>query len=166
MRTLSILTNTQMMNLSIVQIRKIIEKIQLSKSISKYSVILINNLGYSSIENLNLLLKTLEEPPEKTIFYMISNYKIENLATISSRCKVIYSDKYIKQDNLAENLEYIINEKLNRYQTINYLSYANTDNYECFKNADLVKIKSGFFDNLQLLKDKSFFSNNRDLFIF
>ena len=97
----------------------------------RYSVILINNLGYSSIENLNLLLKTLEEPPEKTIFYLISNYKIENLATISSRCKVIYSDRYFKQDNLAENLEFIIiNEKLNKHQTINYLSYANTNNYE------------------------------------
>ena len=151
-------------DVSIVQIRKTIEKIQLSKSISKYSVILINNLGHSSIENLNLLLKTLEEPPEKTIFYLISNYKIENLATISSRCKVIYSDRYFKQDNLAENIEYIINEKLNKYQTINYLSYANTNNYERFKNSDLINIKSGFFDNLELLKDKSFFSNNRDLF--
>ena len=65
---------------------------------------------------------------------------------------------------MAENLEYIINEKLNKYQTINYLSYANTNNYERFKNADLNNIKSGFFDNLELLKDKSFFSNNRDLF--
>ena len=151
-------------DISIVQIRKTIEKIQLSKSISKYSVILINNLGYSSIENLNLLLKTLEEPPENTIFYLISNYKIENLTTISSRCKVIYSERYFKEDNLLENFECIINEKLNKYQTINYLSYANTDNYERFKNADLIKIKNGFFDHLELLKDKSFFSNNRDLF--
>ena len=93
---------------------------------------------------MNLLLKTLEEPPEKTIFYLISNYNIENLATISSRCKVIFSDRYFKQDNLAENLEYIINEKLNKYQTINYLSYANTNNYERFKNSDLNNIKSGF----------------------
>ena len=34
----------------------------------------------------------------------------------------------------------------------------------CFKNSDLNNIKSGFFDNLELLKDKNFFSNNRDLF--
>ena len=151
-------------NVSIIQIRKTIEKIQLSKSISKYSVILINNLGYSSIENLNLLLKTLEEPPEKTIFYLISNYKIENLSTITSRCKVIYSDRYFKQNNLEENVEFIIDEKLNKYQTINYLSYANTNNYERFKNADLLNIKSSFFDNVEALKDKNFFLNNHDFF--
>ena len=151
-------------DVSIMQIRKTIEKIQLSKSISEYSVILINNLGYSSIENLNLLLKTLEEPPEKTIFYLISNYKIENLSTITSRCKVIYSDRYFKQNNLEENVEFIIDEKLNKYQTINYLSYANTNNYERFKNADLLNIKSSFFDNVEALKDKSFFLNNHDFF--
>ena len=151
-------------DVSIEHIRKTIEKIQLSKSISSYSVILINNLGHSSIENLNLLLKTLEEPPKKTIFYLISNYKTENLPTILSRCKIIYSNRYFKQDNLEENLEPIIDGKLNKYQTINYLSYTNTNNYERFKNADLINIKSGFFENVDAIKNKSFFLNNYDLF--
>lgn len=54
-------------------------------SIDKYYVIIIDSIDYLNNNSLNALLKILEEPPQNTVFFLISHLIKPVLATIKSR---------------------------------------------------------------------------------
>jgi DNA polymerase III subunit delta' len=95
-------------NLSIEQIRSLLDKLSLHSFLSKYKLAFIPEAHLLNEEAANALLKTLEEPTEKTILILVAD-TLETLPdTIVSRCQVIRFYPVIKE-NL---LEYLLSEEV------------------------------------------------------
>ena len=71
------------------QIRQIQHQVSLSPFSAKYKVIIIDSAEQMTLEAANCLLKTLEEPPQKSILILLSSNWQKLLPTIISRCQLI-----------------------------------------------------------------------------
>ncbi len=92
-------------------IRGIIEDIQLSNFDSKnFSYLLIDNFDSLNVNVKNALLKTIEEPPEKLIIFLIVHNIFNVPKTISSRCINLKFEELTKKDFESflkmENIKY------------------------------------------------------------
>ena len=74
--------------LKIDQIREIISRCNMSSQ-SRYKVVVLQSIGRMTVEASNALLKTLEEPPGRTLFIMTTSNVQEVLPTILSRSRLI-----------------------------------------------------------------------------
>jgi len=72
------------------QIRKLNEFVYLSRSYEGSRVIIIAPVERLNVNAANSLLKTLEEPPEKTVLILVSANPSELIPTIRSRCQVLH----------------------------------------------------------------------------
>jgi len=70
------------------QIRELIESINISSSKSR--IVIIDSINDLNVNAANTLLKTLEEPPLKTIIILICHNPETILSTIKSRCRIIH----------------------------------------------------------------------------
>lgn len=75
--------------IKIEQIRDLISKISLSSYSGKFKVVIIDPAEGMTIAAANSLLKTLEEPPDKTLFLLIVSDVSRLPMTIRSRCQQI-----------------------------------------------------------------------------
>lgn len=73
-------------NISIQQIRQLQHKLSLRSFLSSHKIAIIDRAGDLTEEASNALLKTLEEPAGKTVFFIIAESKELLLPTIVSRC--------------------------------------------------------------------------------
>ncbi len=71
------------------QVRKIIDDIRLTPSISKNKVLIIDSIDIVNINGQNALLKTLEEPPKNTYIFLICHNMNKVIRTIQSRSNII-----------------------------------------------------------------------------
>ena len=71
------------------QIRKLNEFVYLSRSYEGSRVVIIAPVERLNINAANSLLKTLEEPPEKTVLILVSSNPSQLIPTIRSRCQVL-----------------------------------------------------------------------------
>lgn len=70
-------------------VREIIEQCQLNTVISQYRVYIIDEAHQMSKAAQNALLKLLEEPPRKTIFFLCTTEENKLLETIRSRARIL-----------------------------------------------------------------------------
>lgn len=75
--------------IKIAQIRDLCAKLLIKPNEAKTRVVIIHSAHAMNIESSNALLKSLEEPPENTMFILISNQASDLLPTIVSRCQQI-----------------------------------------------------------------------------
>jgi len=68
---------------------KIVQKLSLKSYEGGYKIMLIWAADKMNIASANKLLKLIEEPPEKTIFILITENEDQILQTISSRCQIL-----------------------------------------------------------------------------
>ena len=68
---------------------KIVQKLSLKSYEGGYKIMLIWGADKMNIASANKLLKLIEEPPEKTIFILITEDEDQILQTISSRCQIL-----------------------------------------------------------------------------
>lgn len=90
--------------LGIQDLREILRRINVKQS--NYQIFLLRNIERFTLEAANFFLKTLEEPPAKTIFLLTTNNLAQVLPTIISRCRVLnfYSVATARlKDYLREN---------------------------------------------------------------
>jgi len=73
-------------NISISSIREIIKKTNYKTSHNKYQIFIIQEISSISQEAANAFLKTLEEPPDKTLFLLLTTKPTGVMETITSRC--------------------------------------------------------------------------------
>jgi len=89
------------LNISVAQRRQIISSLSLKALDANYKVLLLWLPEYMQAPAANALLKILEEPPEKTLFLLVSNQLDKLLATIISRCQIVqipaFSDENVKE---------------------------------------------------------------------
>lgn len=71
------------------QIRTLNEFVHLSRSYLGSRVVLLHPVERLNINAANSLLKTLEEPPERTVLLLVSSNPSELLPTIKSRCQIL-----------------------------------------------------------------------------
>jgi len=76
-------------SIDIAQIRDLQPLFQSQSSMSKYRVVIIDAIDDIERSAANALLKSLEEPPKHTIFFLISHMPDRLLPTIRSRCQII-----------------------------------------------------------------------------
>jgi len=69
-------------------LRQMIEKMQMSSMAESWRVVVIDSVDELSRDAPNAILKTLEEPPKKTIFFLIAHSLDRVLPTIRSRARV------------------------------------------------------------------------------
>lgn len=82
-------TGTQIKTIKIEAIREL-QRICISKPFEKgYRFVFIDDAHYMSEEAANALLKTLEEPPERTVLVVITDQPHRLLETILSRCQLM-----------------------------------------------------------------------------
>lgn len=74
-------------NIKIDQIRPVAEFLSLSAALSDWRIVVIDSVDELEPGAANALLKMLEEPPAKTVFFLISHAAGRLLATIRSRCR-------------------------------------------------------------------------------
>lgn len=88
--------------ISVYTVRKVIENLHFSSMSGEWRVVLIDSMDELNKSASNALLKILEEPPEKTIFFLIVNKLSNVLPTIRSRSRV---EKMMPLSK--ENLKYL-----------------------------------------------------------
>lgn len=76
-------------NITIEQIRQMIRRLHLSLSLGEWRVIIVDAVDDLETDGANALLKTLEEPPAKTLFLLVSHSPGRLLPTIRSRCRTL-----------------------------------------------------------------------------
>jgi len=93
-------------NNSVDDIRQLIEKVQVSPQVGKYSVFIIDEVHMLSTSAFNAFLKTLEEPPSYAIFILATTEKHKILPTIISRCQVFDFNRITVQ-NVVDQLKFV-----------------------------------------------------------
>jgi len=77
---------------------KIIKKVSLKAFEGGYKIMIIWMAEKMNKETANKLLKIIEEPPQKTVFILITSQEERILDTIKSRCQAVYFEKLSKSD--------------------------------------------------------------------
>ena len=91
-------------------IKKLQERIKYGASSNDYCIVMIHQCHNLTLSSANALLKTLEEPSQKTLFILSTVNKNQVAATILSRCQTYYiseknSEKTNRMANLIDELE-------------------------------------------------------------
>lgn len=132
-------------------IRNLKKKLYYSKSDENWSVVIIFNaekLCTNKAESANSLLKILEEPPERTLFILVTSSINSLIPTIQSRCQKVYF-KNLSRDDLKE---YSI-EHLNDNLTLETIEMSLGSISKLIENSDIDKVKifkkirTDFFSN-------------------
>lgn len=71
------------------QIRQLDEFIYSSSHLGSYRVVFINHADSMTVQAANSLLKSLEEPPAKCLFFIVTYWPSRLLVTIRSRCQAV-----------------------------------------------------------------------------
>lgn len=85
---LSVLT-TERVIISIDEVRRLVASSQYSPSVSRYRVMVIEDADRMSERTSNVLLKALEEPPERTVWILCAPSEADLLPTIRSRVRSV-----------------------------------------------------------------------------
>tara|TARA_B100000989_G_scaffold270651_1_gene226881 strand:- start:367 stop:1383 length:1017 start_codon:yes stop_codon:yes gene_type:complete len=94
--------------INIDSVRSLIKKLSVSAFYSNYRVIVLWKADRMTDEAANMMLKTLEDPGNKTVFILLIEDIRKVLPTIISRCQVIGSKGAINSISFLENEEYEI----------------------------------------------------------
>ncbi|MFY0651157.1 MAG: DNA polymerase III subunit delta [Cyclobacteriaceae bacterium] len=94
-------------NISKEESRNIIKSLSLKSFEAEYKIMLIWLPEYMHVSAANGILKILEEPPEKTIFLLVTNDYERLLTTILSRCQLLK----IRSFNEDEVAQYLVEDK-------------------------------------------------------
>ncbi len=156
-------------NIEISQIREMINYTNKSSFNSNDKIIIIDNVEFLNTNSVNALLKVLEEPNEKIIFFLIHDNQKKISSTLKSRCIEfnLHLSNSIKKkiiDSLTEENFYnsLSNDFKNYYispgQYINLYYYCQNNNLD-FKNIDIGVFLKDLILNYQI-KKSSFLREN------
>ncbi len=156
-------------NIKIDQVRDLLKFLNKSSYSENLKLILIDNSEYFNLNSSNALLKSLEEPNNKTFFFIIHNSSSQISETIKSRCvefKLFFN--YEEKKEIFKNIMsyYDLNFDQEFFNNFAYFdSPGNIFKYQIFfdelnlKNSDdKFSIISHLFEKYKLKKDFDSFS--------
>ena len=152
-------------NIQISKIREMINFTNKSSFNNSYKIILINNVEYLNINSINALLKVIEEPNNKILFFLIHNNKTKILDTLKSRC--ITFNLFLSNDDKFKVIDQLLNidfyNELNNDFKNNYNSPGDIVSLYNFFNNNNIKPNISVDDLLKLIIEKKLYK--KDLFI-
>ena len=121
-------------NITIAQMRGLREYLACRSYMGGYKIAIIDGADKMNIEAANALLKTLEEPSEKTILFLITDNDTALPQTIRSRCQTIYFSLVSKElmENITTDEEKIKLAQGRPGRLINW--QENEDDFTSYKN--------------------------------
>ena len=96
--------------------KQLLETVMHMPSSSRYKVYLLDEVHMLSTQSFNMLLKTLEEPPEHVIFILATTLPEKIPATVLSRC-LQFNLKNLMPSQLNERLSFILKEENIKFET-------------------------------------------------
>ena len=152
-------------NIQVSKIREMINFTNKSSFNNEYKIILINNIEYLNINSINALLKIIEEPNNKILFFLIHDNKTKILDTLSSRC--IKFNLYLNNDNKLKIINKIIDSnfynELNNDFKNNYNSPGDIISLYNFLKTNNIQPNISIEELLKLTIEKKLYK--KDLFI-
>ena len=152
-------------NIQISKIREMINFTNKSSFNNSYKIILINNVEYLNINSINALLKVIEEPNNKILFFLIHNNKTKILDTLKSRC--ITFNLFLSNDDKFKVIDQLLNtdfyNELNNDFKNNYNSPGDIISLYNFFINNNIKPNISVEDLLKLIIEKKLYK--KDLFI-
>ena len=94
--------------------KQLLETVMHMPSASRYKVYLLDEVHMLSTQSFNMLLKTLEEPPEHVIFILATTLPEKIPATVLSRC-LQFNLKNLTNRQLNDRLSFILEEEKINY---------------------------------------------------
>ena len=96
--------------------KQLLETVMHMPSSSRYKVYLLDEVHMLSTQSFNMLLKTLEEPPEHVIFILATTLPEKIPATVLSRC-LQFNLKNLTPSQLNERLSFVLKEEKIKFET-------------------------------------------------
>mgnify|MGYP001387186326 FL=1 len=96
--------------------KQLLETVMHMPSASRYKVYLLDEVHMLSTQSFNMLLKTLEEPPEHVIFILATTLPEKIPATVLSRC-LQFNLKNLTPTQLNKRLSYILKQEQIKFDT-------------------------------------------------
>ena len=96
--------------------KQLLETVMHMPSSSRFKVYLLDEVHMLSTQSFNMLLKTLEEPPEHVIFILATTLPEKIPATVLSRC-LQFNLKNLTPSQLNERLSFILKEEKIKFET-------------------------------------------------
>ena len=96
--------------------KQLLETVMHMPSSSRYKVYLLDEVHMLSTQSFNMLLKTLEEPPEHVIFILATTLPEKIPATVLSRC-LQFNLKNLTPSQLNQRLSFILKEEKIKFET-------------------------------------------------
>lgn len=121
-------------------IRNLKKKLYYSKSDENWSVVVIfdaEKLCANKAESANSLLKILEEPPDRTLFILVTSSINSLIPTIQSRCQKVYFKNLSATDLNDYSIEY-----LNNNLTLETIEMSLGSISRLIENSDVDKVKT------------------------
>ena len=152
-------------NIQISKIREMISFTNKSSFNDDYKIILINNVEYLNINSINALLKVIEEPNNKILFFLIHNNKTKILETLKSRC--ITFNLYLNKENKLEIINKLLDSSFYNELNDDFKNNYNSPGdiialYNFFKTHN-IESNISIEDLLKLIIEKKLYK--KDLFL-
>ena len=148
----------------IASIRSLKKKLFFSKSDENWSVVIISDaekLCTQRAEAANSLLKILEEPPERTLFILISSNINLLIPTIQSRCQKIYFKEYSNSELKSYAKKHLNSDSLDEIIDLSMGSIGQLINTNSNTSKHVKEIIDIFYDNDILNIEKLLLSFNK-----
>ncbi len=149
-------------NIQISKIREMINFTNKSSFNDGYKIILINNIEYLNSNSTNALLKIIEEPNDKILFFLIHNNKAKILNTLKSRC--ITFNLFLNNEDKLKVINKILNSEfykdLNNDFKNNYNSPGDIISLYNFFNSNNIQSGLSIDDVLKLIIDKKLYKKD------
>ncbi len=97
-------TGKRKKDLNSAQAREIRHRLERRSWLHGYQVVVVNDVELLNDEAANALLKTLEEPPEKSVIFLLTENDQVLLSTIKSRCQLVHFSP-VANDAIKQGLE-------------------------------------------------------------
>lgn len=81
--------NTDQVQVAREEIRKVVDLAYTHPSTGRWRIIMVEDYDRVTVESSNILLKALEEPPERTVWLLCAPSSADVLPTIKSRCRLL-----------------------------------------------------------------------------
>ena len=162
---ISIDIDTDKKNIDINQIRNLILSLNKSSFNNKPRFVLIDNIELMNTSSVNALLKLVEEPNEKILFFLIHNNNKNIINTLQSRCIKfkMFIDKKIKEEIINKFLDTEFYNNLNYDFKNDYITPGDIFSLHLFFKENDINEKISIEDLLKLVLENKYFK--KDLFV-
>lgn len=140
-------------SIKIDDVRELIRKTNLTSQ-GTYRIIVIENIERMPVEAQNSFLKTLEEPPGKTVFLLTTSQIDQVLLTIQSRARH-YHFSTVEDSVLAEYLKKTFGERMEMEEVINMAQGRPGLAITLMKDADSLSYQKNLYNQIESFLKKN-----------